>query len=201
MPALSFLSECRIIWCVRSPFSHVWLFVILRTQSARLLCPFSFKHGASCAKPLVYLIVAYNFPIFFSFSITKEIVVVQLLSHDPFVTSFDPMNCSTPGFPVLHHLPSLLKLLSIELVMPSNHLIPCCPLLLRPSVFPSIRIFFMESALCITWPKYWSFSFSIIPSNEDSSLISFRIHWFDLLAGQGTLKSLLQHHSLKASII
>ena len=92
-----------------------------------------------------------------------------------------------------------LKLMSIESVMPSNHLIHCHPLL--PSIFPSIRIFSSESILCITWLKYWSFSFSISPSNEYSGLISFRIHWLDLLAVQGTLKSLLQHHSSKASIL
>ena len=93
---------------------------------------------------------------------------------------------------------SLLKLMSVELVMPSIHLILCHPLLL-PSVFPSLRVFSNESALCIRWPKYWSFSFSISPSNEYSGLISFRIDWFDLLAAQGTFKSLLQHHSSKAS--
>ena len=96
---------------------------------------------------------------------------------------------------------SLLKLMSIESVMPSNHLILCCPLLLLPSFFPSIGVFSNESALHIRWPKYWSFSFSISPSNEYSGLISFRIDWFDLLAVQGTLRSLLQHHSSKASIL
>ena len=96
---------------------------------------------------------------------------------------------------------SFLKLMSIESVMPSNHLILCRPLLLPPSIFPSIRVFSNESVVCIRWPKYWSFSFSISPSNEYSGLISFRIDWFDLLAVQGTLKSLLQHHSLKASIL
>ena len=95
---------------------------------------------------------------------------------------------------------SLLKLMSIESVMPSNHLILCCPLLL-PSIFPSIGVFFNESALRIRWPKYWRFSFSISASNEHSGLISFRIDWFELLAVQGTLKSLLQHHSSKASIL
>ena len=93
----------------------------------------------------------------------------------------------------------LLKLMSIKSVMPSSHLILCHPLLLLPSIFPSIRVFFNESALHIRWPKYWSFSFS--PSNEYSELISFRIDWLDLLAVQGTLKSLLQHHSSKASIL
>ena len=93
------------------------------------------------------------------------------------------------------------KLMSIELVMPSNHLILCPPLLLLPSIFPSIRVFSNESVLCIRWPKYWSFSFSISPSNEYSGLISFRMDWLDLLAVQGTLKSLLQHYNSKASIL
>ena len=109
------------------------------------------------------------------------------------------MDCSTLGFPVQHQLPELLKLMSSESVMPSNHLILCHCLLLPPSIFPSIRVFSNESVLCISWPKYWSFSIS--PSNEYSGLIFFRIDWFDLLAVQGTLKSLLQHHSPKASIL
>ena len=96
---------------------------------------------------------------------------------------------------------SLLKLMCIGLVMPFNHLILYHPLLFLPSIFPSIRVFSNESVLCIMWPKYWSFSFSINPSNEYSGLISFRIDWFDLLAVQGTLRSLLQHHSSKASIL
>ena len=102
--------------------------------------------------------------------------------------------CSSPSR-------SLLKLMSIASVMPSNHLILCRPLLLPPSVFPSIRVFSSESVLRIRWPEYWSFSFSISPSNEYSRLISFRIDWLNLLAVQGTLKSLLQHHSSKASIL
>ena len=111
------------------------------------------------------------------------------------------MDCSTPGLPVHHQLSrSLLKLMSIESVMPSNHLILCRPLLL-PSIFPSIRVFSNESVLHIRWPKYWSFSFSISPSNEYSGLISFRMDWLDLLAVQGTLDILLQHHSSKASIL
>ena len=96
---------------------------------------------------------------------------------------------------------SLLKLMSIQSTMPSNHLILCWPLLLLPSIFPNIRVFSNESALCIRWPKYWSFSLSVSASNNYSGLISFRIDWFDLLAVQGTLKSLLQHHSSKASIL
>ena len=95
---------------------------------------------------------------------------------------------------------SLLKLMSIELVMPSNHLILCCRLLLLPSIFPSIRVFSNESALCLRWPKYWSFSFNISPSNEHPGLISFRMDWLNLLAVQGTLKSLL-HRSSKASVL
>ena len=95
---------------------------------------------------------------------------------------------------------SLFKLMSIESVMPSNHLILCCPLLL-PSIFPSIRVFSSESVLCSRWQKYWSFSFSISPSNEYSGLISSRMDWLDLFAVQGTLKSLLQHHSSKASVL
>ena len=115
--------------------------------------------------------------------------------------SLQLQDCSMPGFPVHHQLPDLLKLMSIELVMPSNHLILCHPLLLLPSVFLSIRVFSNESVLHIRWPEYWSFSFSISPSSEYSGLISFRIDWFDLPAVQGTLKSLLQHHSSKASIL
>ena len=109
------------------------------------------------------------------------------------------MNHSTPGLPVHHQLPELLKLMSIELVMPSNHLILCCPLLLLLSTFPSVRVFSNESALRIRWPQYWSFSIS--PSNEYSGLISLRIDWFDLLAVQGTLKSLLQPYCSKASVL
>ena len=96
---------------------------------------------------------------------------------------------------------NLPKLMSIVSAVPSNHLILCCPLLLLPAIFHNIRVFSNESALCITWSNYWSCSFSISPSNEYSGLISFRIDWFDLLAVQGTLKSLLQHHRSKASII
>src|SRR5574337_1089635 len=123
---------------------------------------------------------------------------VQLLSH---VQLCDPMDCSTPGFPVVNNSGSLLRLMSIESVMPSNHLIFCHSLLLLPSIFPSIKVFSNESTLRIRWPKYWSFSFNISPSNEYPELISFRMDWLDLLAVQGTLKSLLQHHSSKASVL
>ena len=108
------------------------------------------------------------------------------------------MNHSTPGFPLHQQLLDLTQLMSIESVKPSSCLILCCPLLLLHSIIPSIRVFPNESILPIRWPKYWSLSFSISPSNEYSGLISFRIDWFDLLAVQGTLEILLQHHSSKA---
>ena len=111
-----------------------------------------------------------------------------------------PMNHSTPGLPVQHQLPEPTQTHVHESAMPSNHLILCHPLLLLPSIFPSIRVFSSESALRIRWPKYWSFSFNISPSNEHLGLISFRMDWLDLFAVQGTLKSLLQHHSSKVSI-
>ena len=117
------------------------------------------------------------------------------------LTLWDSMNRSTPGLPVHQNSRSLFKPMPIELVMPSSHLIFCCPLLLLPPIPPSIRVFSNESALHIRWPKYWSFSFSISPSNEHPGVISFRMDWLDLLPVQGTLKSLLQYHSSKASII
>ena len=116
-------------------------------------------------------------------------------------TLCNPIDCSTPGFPVHPNSQSLRKLMPIESVMPSNHLIFCCPILLLPSVFLSIRAFSNESVLHIRWPKHWSFSSSISPLNEYSGLISFRIDQFDLLAVQRTLKSLLQHHTSKASVL
>ena len=116
-------------------------------------------------------------------------------------TLCDPMDWSTPGLPVHHQLLEFTKLIPIESVMSSNHLILWRLLLLLPSIFPSIRVFSNDSALRIRWPKYWSFSFNISPTTEYSGLISLRMYWFDLLAVQGTLKSLLQHHSSKASIL
>ena len=110
------------------------------------------------------------------------------------------MDCSQASLSITNSQ-SLLKLTSIDSVIPSNHLILCHPLLLQPSVFPSIRVFSNESTLRMRWPKYWSFSFSISPSNEHPGLISFRMDWLDLLAVQGTLQSLLQHHSSKAPIL
>ena len=137
-------------------------------------------------------------------------LVVELLA-EPVVVSVQSLSCvrlsATPWTAArqaslsITNSRSLPILMSLESVMPSNHLILCHPLLLLPSLFPSIRVFSSESALCIRWPKYWSFSFNIRPSNEHLELISFRMDWLDLVAVQGTLKSLLQHHSSKASIL
>ena len=143
--------------------------------------------------------------LYLSLSVKAEIIsgslliVIQSLSRAQlFVT---PMDCSTPASLSLTISWSLLELMSIESVMPYNHLILCLPLLLQHLFFPSIGVFSNESALCIRWPEYWSFSFSINTSNEYSGLITFRIDWFDLLVVQGTLKSLLQHQSSKASVL
>ena len=125
-------------------------------------------------------------------------IVVQSLSHVQLFATPWTAACQASLSSTVSR--SLLKLMSIESVMPSNHLFLCCPLLLLPSIFPSIRVFSNESALCIRWSKYWSFSFSTSPSDEYSGLISFRIDWFDL-AIQGTLENFLQHHSSKASVL
>ena len=130
-------------------------------------------------------------------SFINPFVKVKVKVTKSCTTLCDSMDCSTPGFPIHHQLPEL-----VQSVMPSSHLILCHPLLLLPSVFPSIRVFSNESALCTRWPKYWSLRFSISPSNEYSGLISFRIDWFDLLAVQGTLKSLHQYHkSISSSVL
>ena len=131
--------------------------------------------------------------------VSNAVVVLQSLSHIRlFATLWTAAHQASLSFTISQNL---LKLMSIESVMPSSHLILCLPLLLLPSIIPSIKVFSKESAVCFRCPKYWNFSFSTGPSNEHSELISFRINWFDLLASQGTLKSLLQHHSLKASIL
>ena len=122
-------------------------------------------------------------------------------SHSLTSDSLTPWTAARQASLTITNSRSLLKLMSIESVMPSKHLILCCPLLLPPSVIPSIRVFSSESVLRIRWPKYWSFTFNISPSNEYSGLISFRMDWLDLLAVQGPRKSLLQHHSSKASIL
>ena len=127
------------------------------------------------------------------FDVVQSLICVQL-----FAAPWTAAHQASLSFPIFQ---SFLKPISIESMMPSNCLILCHPLLILPSIFPSIRVFSDESVLCIRWPKYWSFSFSISPSNEYSGLISFRMDWFDLLAVQETLKSLLQHHSSKASIL
>ena len=131
----------------------------------------------------------------------RSVHLVSSVSHSCPILC-DPMDCSMPVFAVhITNSRSLLKLLSIESVMPFNHFILCHSLLLLPSIFPSIRVFSKEAILLIKWPKYGSFSFSISPSHEYSGLISFRMDWLDLFPVEGTLKSLLQHHSSKASIL
>ena len=141
-----------------------------------------------------------HLPYFPSWSLTKhQFSSVQSISHVRLFAS--PWTAACQVSLSITNSQSLLKLTSIELVRPSNHLIFCHPLLLPPSIFANIRVFSNELVLCIRWPKYWSFSFSISSSNEYSGLISFRMDWLDILAVQGTLKSLLQHHSSKASVL
>ena len=135
-----------------------------------------------------------------TFSPSNSVSVLVSLVSQSSPTLCNLVECRMPGFPVNHQLQSFLKLMPIKWVMPFNHLIICHPLLFMSSIFPSIRGFSNESVPCIRWSKYWSFSFNISPSNEYSGLISFRIGWLNLLAVQGTLKSLLQHHSSKAPI-
>ena len=155
-----------------------------------------------------------NFPQFIVIHTVKGFGIVNKAEIDVFLelsqfisvaqwfpTLCNPMNCSRPGLSVCHQLQGSHKLMSIVSVMPSSHLILCLPLFLLLPIPPSIRDFSNESTLCMMWPKYWSFSFSISPSNEHPGLISFRMDWMDLLAVQGTLKSLLQHHSSKTSIL
>ena len=133
--------------------------------------------------------------------LVRELKILQITVQSC-PTICDPNNCSTPGLPVYHQSPEFTpKLMSIELMMPSNHLILCHPLFFLPSIFPNIRVFSNESALCIRWPKSWRFGFNISLSKEHPGLISFRMDWLDLLAVQETLKSLLQHHSSKVSIL
>ena len=139
--------------------------------------------------------------LFFNFSGCFYIFVHFSWVTQSCLTLCDPTDCSLPGFCVHHQLLELAQSHSIESVIPSNHLILSRPLLILPSIFPSIRVFFKEPVLGIRWLRYWSFSFSISPSSEYSGLISFRTDWFDLLAVQGTLKSLLQHPRSKASIL
>ena len=194
-----------------SRFSHVQLFVTLRTIAQ----PGSSVHGILQARILKWVempssresswsrdqtsisCIAGGF--YTAEPLGKTFSSIQLLSHlRLFVT---PWTAARQASLSITNSLSLLKFMSIKSVMPFNYLILCCPLLLLPSIFPSIRVFSNESVLHIRWPKYWSFSFSISPSNEYSGLISFRMDWLDLLAVQGTLKSLLQNQSSKASIL
>ena len=146
-----------------------------------------------------YLLCVFSLELFVLHIVHIVIINIHFSSvAQSFLTLCDPMNRSTPGLPVYHQISP--KPMSIESVMPSNHLIFCHPLLLLPSVFPSIRVASGESALHIRWPKYWSFSFNISPSSEHPGLISFRMDWLHLLAVQGTLKGLLQHNTSKASV-
>ena len=131
----------------------------------------------------------------------KKYLILLLFSCSVVFDFLRPHGLRHARLPCPSLSPRVCSNLPTESVKPSNHLIPCCPLLLLPSIFPSIRVFSNELALCIRWTKYWNFSFSISPSNEYSGLISFRIDWFNLLTVQGTLKGLLQHHNLKASIL
>ena len=143
---------------------------------------------------------AFQFPLFSK--CVSTVVMLQFSSvAQSCLTLCHPWTAAHQASLSITNSQSLLKLMFIESVMPSNHLILCCPLLLLPSIFPSIRIFSNESTLHMRWPKYWSFSFSISPCNEHPGLISFRMNWLDLLEVQETLKSLLQHHSSKASIL
>ena len=136
-----------------------------------------------------------------TFSLTSVFCLSSVQSHSHVQLFATSLTAAHQASLSITNFQSLLKLMSIESVISSNHLILCHPLILLPSIFPSIRVFSNESVLCIRWPKYWSFSFSISPSNKYSELISLRIDWFDLLAVQGTLRSLFQHYSSKASIL
>ena len=149
-------------------------------------------HPAISSSDALFSFYYQSFPESGTFPMRQPFALVSSVPSD-----CNPMDCSMD----CTNSWSLLKLISIESVMPSNHLILCCPLLLPPSIFPSIGVFSNESVLWIRWPKYWSFSFDVSPTNEYSELISFRMDWVDFLAVQGTLKSPLQHHSSKASIL
>ena len=187
-------------------FQKLYIWNYFRVMSIHFLS-FFFAHQVLFFKTFIYYLIEDNcfteFCCFLSnLSMNQPSVQfssVQLLSHARLFAT--PWTAASQVFLSITNSQSLLTLMSIELVMPSNHLILCHPLLFSPSIFPSIRIFSNESALCLMWPKYWNFSFSISPSNEHPGLISFRMDWLDLLAVQGTLKSLLQHHSPKASIL
>ena len=193
--AISFSNAWK--WKVKvKSLSRVWLFTTPWTAAYQAPPSMGFSRQEYWSRvPLpssIWWIYVYNKNV-------SNYVVVQSLSHVwIFATPWTAACQASLSFTISL---SLLKLISTESMMPSNHLILCHPLLLLPSIFPSIRVFSHESALHIKWPKYWSFNFSIIPSNEYSGLFSFKIDWVDLLAVPGTLKSLLQYHSLKASVL
>ena len=177
-----------ITWACYARCINNWFSFALKKKKNCILNKECFQLPYSCEKFL--------FP---ETKFTGFAAVIYLFSHvQLFVTPWTAAQQASMSFFIFQ---SLLKLMSIESMMPSNHFILCCPLLLLPSIFSSMSIFSSELALHIRWPKHWSFSFSISPSNEYSGLMSFRIDWFDLLAVQETIRSLLQHHSLKASIL
>ena len=189
-----------MLWFMRLPrVGHDWATELNWTDimpvSACFLAPLILMIAEKKSQVYYYLLETlidyYGFNLYFQFSSVPQSCL----------TLSTPWTAAHQASLSITNSRSLPKLISIELVMPSNHLILCCPLLLLPSIFPSIRVFSNESALCMRWPKYWSFSFNISPSNEHPGLISFRMDWLDLLAVQGTFKSLLQHHSSKASIL
>ena len=210
-----FLYLAHILSCPITLLHHSLLFIrpslkTLKYNHFRSSFPYEVSHRTYIKQICMVSLMNLSFvTVVPAKNIEKKKKVIFFLHNKPFcgccsvaqlcLSLRDPMD-----FPVLHTSSisqSLLKLMSIESVMPSNHLIFCCPLLFLPSIFPSIRVFSNESVLPIRWPKYWRFNFSISISSEYSGLIPFRMGWLDLLAVQGTLKSLLQHHSSKASIL
>ena len=193
----------RIPWAAQQVLIRYLLVVyICQSQSPNSShSPIPLLVSYTCALPLCLCFCFANkiiYIIFFRFHIYSFVVVHSISHVRLFATPWIVACQASLSFTISW---SLLKLLSIASMMPSNHLVLCCPFLLLPSIFPSIRVFSSESVLCIRWPKVWSFSFSISPSNEYSGLISFRRDWFDLLEAQGTVKSFPQHHSWKASIL
>ena len=191
------LSQLQIppMWIVVQSLSCILLFATPYCNTPDFPVPTWIQHSNLYLRPSPFL----SPPDCYIQLPTCHLSIVQSLSHvQLFATTWTAACQASLSFTISW---SLLKLMSIELVMPSNHFVLCHPLLLLSSVFPSIRVFSSESALCFRWPKYWSFSFRISPFNEYSGLIFFRMDWLDLLAVQGTLKSLLQHHSSKASIL
>ena len=201
---LGLQNHCR--WWLQPFFSH---FSLCLDSSCVYFKQVICKDESSTIQFILWFLVQLSFPIrgFFA-ELLEDLISYLILTSVQFswvtqscLTLFDPWTAAHQASLSITNSRSLLKLMSIKLVMPSNHLILCHPLLLLPSIFPSIRVFSNESVLRIRWPKCWSFSFSISPSNEYSGLISFRMDWLDLLAVQGTLKSLLQHHTSKASIL